>query len=182
MRLSSLLAALPTQPRIEKPDDDPVIRGVCYDSRAVAPGALFFAVRGELSDGHDYLAQALERGAAALVVEAVSPVLDLHGRPAVVVEDSRRALAPIACCFYGEPARELTMVGVTGTNGKTSGTYLVESILARADHRVGLIGTVEIRYPGARLRSLNTTPESLALQRALRAAGLSRSVPGRRAA
>jgi len=169
MRLSSLLAALPTQPPIEKPDNDPVIRGICYDSRAVAPGDLFFAVRGELSDGHDYLAQALERGAAALVVEEVSPELDLHGRPAVVVEDSRRALAPIACCFYGEPARELTLVGVTGTNGKTSVTYLVESILARADHRVGLIGTVEIRYPGERLRSLNTTPESLDLQRALRA-------------
>jgi len=169
MRLSTLLAALPAKPRIEKPDADPVIRGVCYDSRAVAPGDLFFAIRGESSDGHDYLAQALDRGAEALVVEQTPPGLDLRGRPAVFVEDSRSALAPVACCFYGEPASELTLVGVTGTNGKTSVTYLIESILTRANRRVGLIGTVEIRYPGVRQRSLNTTPESLDLQRALRA-------------
>ncbi|HJO24903.1 MAG: UDP-N-acetylmuramoyl-L-alanyl-D-glutamate--2,6-diaminopimelate ligase [Myxococcota bacterium] len=169
MRLSSLLAALPAKPRVEEPGGDPVIRGVCYDSRAVAPGDLFFAIRGEASDGHDYLAQALERGAAALVIEEAPPGLDRQGRPAVFVEDSRRALAPVACSFYGEPAHELTLIGVTGTNGKTSVTYLTESILARADRRVGLIGTVEIRYPGERQRSLNTTPESLDLQRALRA-------------
>ena len=167
MRLSSLLRALPAKPRVETPDADPVIRGISYDSRAVAPGDLFFAIRGESSDGHDYLAQALDRGAAALVLEEMPPGLDLAGRPAVFVAESRTALAPIACSFYGEPANELTLVGVTGTNGKTSVTYLIESILTRADHRVGLIGTVEIRFPGERQRSLNTTPESLDLQRAL---------------
>jgi len=169
MRLSSLLQALPAKPHVETPGADPVIRGISYDSRAVAPGDLFFAIRGESSDGHDYLAQALDRGAAAVVVEEMPPGLDLEGRPAVFVAESRTALAPIACSFYGEPAGELTLVGVTGTNGKTSVTYLIESILARANHRVGLIGTVEIRYPGERQRSLNTTPESLDLQRALRA-------------
>ncbi|MEE2679156.1 MAG: UDP-N-acetylmuramoyl-L-alanyl-D-glutamate--2,6-diaminopimelate ligase [Myxococcota bacterium] len=169
MRLSALLAALPPVPELRLPDTDPVIRGVCYDSRAVAPGDLFFAIRGESSDGHDYLEQAVERGAAALLVEEASETPDLQGRPVVVVPDTRSALAPVACCFYGEPANELTLIGITGTNGKTSVTYLVESILTRADRRVGLIGTVEIRFPGERQRSLNTTPESLDLQRALRA-------------
>jgi UDP-N-acetylmuramoyl-L-alanyl-D-glutamate--2,6-diaminopimelate ligase len=169
MRLSSLLDAVPSELLVSRPDPDPVIRGLCYDSRAVAAGDLFFALRGTTVDGHAYLAQALELGAAGLVVEEIPDGLDLRGRPAVRVSDSRRALAPVARRFFGDPAAELRLVGVTGTNGKTSVTYLVESILARADHRVGLIGTVEIRYPGERQRSLNTTPESLDLQRTLRA-------------
>ena len=94
------------------------------------------------------LRQALELGAVAVLVEEVPAGLDLRGRPAVVVRDSRRAMAPIAREFYGDPSGELTLIGVTGTNGKTSTTYLVESMLARAGRRVGLIGTVEIRYPG----------------------------------
>ncbi|MDJ0849366.1 MAG: UDP-N-acetylmuramoyl-L-alanyl-D-glutamate--2,6-diaminopimelate ligase [Myxococcota bacterium] len=169
MRLSKLLAALPADMLTGAPDADPVIRGLCYDSRAVAAGDLFVALRGETTDGHAYLAQALELGAAALLVEDRPGDVDLHGRTAVVVRDSRRALAPLARCFFGDPAGELRLVGVTGTNGKTSVTYLAESILARADHRVGLIGTVEIRFPGESQRSLNTTPESLDLQRTLRA-------------
>jgi UDP-N-acetylmuramoyl-L-alanyl-D-glutamate--2,6-diaminopimelate ligase len=169
MRLSALLAALPSDLLHRAPDADPVIRGLCYDSREVAAGDLFFALRGESFDGHAYLGQALQLGAAAVVAEELPPGLDLAGRPAVLVADSRRALAPLARSFFGDPAAELTLVGVTGTNGKTSVTYLTESILARADRRVGLIGTVEIRYPGERQRSLNTTPESLDLQRTLRA-------------
>jgi UDP-N-acetylmuramoyl-L-alanyl-D-glutamate--2,6-diaminopimelate ligase len=169
MRLSALLSALPRDQLLEPPQDDPVIRGLCYDSRAVAAGDLFFALRGTAHDGHRYLEQAIAMGAAAAVVEERSSQGDLRGRPLVRVSDSRRALAPLASRFYGEPASELCLVGVTGTNGKTSVSYLVESILARADRRVGLIGTVEIRYPGERRRSLNTTPESLDLQRTLRA-------------
>jgi UDP-N-acetylmuramoyl-L-alanyl-D-glutamate--2,6-diaminopimelate ligase len=169
MRLSALLAALPPELLAAAPEGDVVIRGLGYDSRAVAAGDLFFALRGASADGHQFLAQALALGAAALVVEELPPGLDLRGRPVVVVRDSRRALAPIARHFYGDPAGELTLVGVTGTNGKTSVTFLSESILARADRRVGLIGTVEIRYPGERQRSTNTTPESLDLQRTLRA-------------
>ncbi len=89
--------------------------------------------------------------------------------PAVVVPDSRRAMAPIASHFFGNPADELTLVGITGTNGKTSTSYLVESILARANRATGLIGTVAIRYASETLRAVNTTPESLDLQRVLRA-------------
>jgi UDP-N-acetylmuramoyl-L-alanyl-D-glutamate--2,6-diaminopimelate ligase len=169
MRLSSLLAALPPELMVHATDEDPVIRGLSYDSRAVAAGDLFFALRGASVDGHDYLAQAVDLGAAALVVEDAPQHPGLREHAAIVVRDSRRALAPMARVFYGDPSSELTLFGVTGTNGKTSVTYLAESILSRANHRVGLIGTVEIRYPGECQPSLNTTPESLDLQRALRA-------------
>jgi UDP-N-acetylmuramoyl-L-alanyl-D-glutamate--2,6-diaminopimelate ligase len=174
MRLSSLLAALPAELAPKEwlrsdPSLDPVIRGITYDSRRVSPGDLFVALPGAVSDGHDYIGKALELGAAALLVEsAPSPEL-LGDALAVVMPDSRRAMAPIAMRFFGEPSSELTLVGVTGTNGKTSTTYLVESILTAAGMRVGLVGTVEIRYAGERIPAVNTTPESLDLQRTLRA-------------
>ena len=174
MRLSSLLEALPREhsPRTA-PASDPVIRGITYNSRDVSPGDLFVALVGSVSDGHDYLEAALELGAAALLVEddaKARNALTTRSRsvPIVAVSDSRRALAPLASRFFGEPANELTLIGITGTNGKTSTSYLVESILARADHSIGLIGTVEIRYANERLRAVNTTPESLDLQRVLR--------------
>jgi UDP-N-acetylmuramoyl-L-alanyl-D-glutamate--2,6-diaminopimelate ligase len=145
-----------------------VIRGLTYDSRAAAGGDLFFALSGSAADGHEYVAQAVELGAVAVVAERRPAAGALRGRALVRVRDSRRSLAPIARRFYGDPAAELRLVGVTGTNGKTSTTYLAESMLARAGRRVGLIGTVEVRHPGERRRSLNTTPESLDLQRTLR--------------
>jgi UDP-N-acetylmuramoyl-L-alanyl-D-glutamate--2,6-diaminopimelate ligase len=174
MRLSSLLDALPEalaarEWQRSRPTDDPTIRGLRYDSRRVSPGDLFVALRGESSDGHDFLDRAVAAGAAALLVEAL-PDPSIRGDvPVVRVPDTRRALAPIAARFFGHPASELTLIGVTGTNGKTSTTYLVESILAQAGQRVGLIGTVEIRYAGEREVAVNTTPESLDLQRTLRA-------------
>jgi len=174
MRLSSLLGALPDahaplEWARKSPSDDPAIRGIRYDSREVSPGDLFVALRGVHSDGHAFIGRAIELGAAALLVETL-PAPDLRrGVPAVRVRDTRRALAPIAAHFFGHPASALSLVGVTGTNGKTSTTYLVESILSQAAFRVGLIGTVEIRYAGHRQPSINTTPESLDLQRTLRA-------------
>jgi UDP-N-acetylmuramyl-tripeptide synthetase len=174
MRLSSLLGALPQALApidwIRKsPTDDPAIRGIRYDSRGVSPGDLFVALRGAHSDGHAFIDRALDLGAAALLVETLPAPSACRGIPAVRVPDTRRAMAPIAAHFFGHPASELRLVGVTGTNGKTSTTYLVESILSAADLRVGLIGTVEIRYAGHRQASINTTPESLDLQRMLRA-------------
>jgi UDP-N-acetylmuramoyl-L-alanyl-D-glutamate--2,6-diaminopimelate ligase len=170
MRLSALLEALPAPARSTSPaGSDPVIRGVCYDSRAVSPGDLFVALRGSGVDGHDYLAEAIRLGAAAVLVEELPKGVDLGDRPAVRVRDTRAALAPIACRFFGDPAAELTLIGVTGTNGKTSTTYLVESILAAGHRQVGVIGTVEVRYAGEHHRTPNTTPESLDLQRTLRA-------------
>ena len=174
MRLSALLAALP--PELEPtcrvlgtPDDDPAIRGIAYDSRLVAPDDLFFALRGSAADGHDYLTQSFERGAAAAIVESVPERMGPSGRPMLVVPDSRRALAPISTRFFGNPSSELNLIGITGTNGKTSTTYLIESILRQADRRVGVIGTLDIRYAGERQRAVNTTPESCEIQRALRA-------------
>ena len=174
MRLSSLLDVLPKESeaiewRRNNPSDDPTIRGVRYDSRLVSPGDLFVALVGGNSNGHDYLDRAASLGAAALVVEVMPASEKPFDLPIVRVKDSRRALAPIAARFFGNPASELSLIGVTGTNGKTSTTYLAESILTQADWRTGLIGTVEIRYGGEREVAVNTTPESLDLQRTLRA-------------
>lgn len=174
MRLSALLEALPAELAPldwHRPEggDDPAIRGLRYDSRRVSPGDLFVALRGATADGHDYLGRAVELGASALLVEALPDDAIRLPVPAACVPDTRRALAPIAAEFFGHPAGELSLVGVTGTNGKTSTTYLVESILVQAARRVGLIGTVEIRYAGEREVAVNTTPESLDLQRTLRA-------------
>src|SRR4029434_600484 len=102
-------------------------------------------------------------GAAALIAEELPDGLALGAACGIVVPDSRRALAPISARFFGHPSRELALVGVTGTNGKTSTTYLAESILAAAGRSVGLIGTVEVRYRDVRERTRNTTPESLDL-------------------
>ncbi len=173
MRLSSLLAVLPQKlaPRAwvrSDPAADPLIRGISYDSRRVAPGDLFIALAGAVSDGHDYVTRAVTMGAAAVLAERPPDAAVLGDRPAAIVPDSRRAMAPIAVRFFGEPAKDLTLIGVTGTNGKTSTAYLVESILAQAGLRTGLIGTVEIRYAGERIPAVNTTPESLDLQRTLR--------------
>ncbi len=168
MRLSALLAALTPTPAGGGATDDPIVRGISYDSRAIAAGDVFVALRGSLVDGHAYLAQAIALGAVAIVVEELPNGLDLRGRPAIVVPESRRALAALATRFYGEPSAELALIGVTGTNGKTSTTYLIESILGRAGRRVGLIGTLEARFAGQRRRSINTTPESLDLQTTLR--------------
>ncbi len=176
MRLSTLLDALPRQlaPEAADPAADPVVRGITYDSRKVSPGDLFVALVGAVSDGHDYLDAALELGAVALLVEdgtraEAAVAATGSGAPVVVVPNSRRAMAPMAARFYGEPADELDLVGITGTNGKTSTSYLVESILARAGRATGLIGTVAIRYASETLRAVNTTPESLDLQQVLRA-------------
>jgi UDP-N-acetylmuramoyl-L-alanyl-D-glutamate--2,6-diaminopimelate ligase len=170
MRLSALLAALPARLAAQRlvSTDDPVVRGLTYDSRSVAPGDLFVALRGAHADGHDYLAEALELGAVALLVEALPEGLACD-RPVAIVPDTRRALAPIAVAFYGAPARELRLIGVTGTNGKTSTTVLIESMLRAAGIPVGVIGTLGVRFAGEQERALNTTPESLDLQRTLRA-------------
>lgn len=171
MRLAALLTAIPDEFRPQllasrEGDNNPVIRGISYDSRAVTQGHLFVALRGSAVDGHRYLQQAVSLGAVALLVEEAPPAITAI--PVIRVSDTRRALADLANAFYGAPSRELTLIGVTGTNGKTSTTYLVESILQAAGKKPGVIGTIEIRYADQRQRTLNTTPESLDLQRTLR--------------
>ena len=169
MRLSTLLASLPPELTPQAvAETDPIIRGITYDSRAVAPGDLFVALTGSVSDGHDYLESAVQLGAAALLLEREPPGASSLGVPVVVTSDSRRAMAPIATHFFGQPADDMSLIGITGTNGKTSTSYLIESILTCADIRTGLVGTVEVRYTGEHQPSANTTPESLDLQRILR--------------
>ena len=174
MRLSRLLATLPPELVPQRgidlaQGDDPVIRGIAYDSRAISPGDLFVALKGEQSDGHTFIDEALALGCAAVLVEEGARLDATSSQnPIVAVADTRKALAWVASQFYGEPSRELQLVGVTGTNGKTSITYLVESILAKAGRATGLLGTVEIRFANEVQPAQNTTPESLDLQRLLR--------------
>ncbi len=174
MRLPALLDALPRELRVDDRAPDAAarrieVRGIAYDSRRVAAGDLFFALRGGSADGHDYLASAFERGAVAAVVESAPGSPEIAERPLLIVRDSRRALAPISARFFGNPSAELTLIGVTGTNGKTSTACLVESIAQRAGIAVGVIGTLDIRYAGQTERAVNTTPESYEIQRSLRA-------------
>ena len=174
MLLSTLWDALPVEFRMEGFEPNAAarnleIRGIRYDSRQVEAGDLFFALRGGSVDGHDYLGVAFERGAVAAIAESVPTDLDSAGRPVLAVRDSRRALAPISTRFFGNPSSELTLIGVTGTNGKTSTTYLIESILQRAGIPVGVIGTLGTRYAGKSQPAVNTTPESCEIQRSLRA-------------
>ncbi len=163
MRLDSLLSGITT--RIEGARDAE-IRELVYDSRRAGPGALFFALRGEQADGHAFAAEAARRGAAALVVERAPEALPVPIALAFVA-DARRALAEVAARFFGEPARGMTLVGVTGTSGKTSTVRLLESVLASAGRCAGSIGTVSLRWPGHDEPARLTTPESLDLERAL---------------
>jgi UDP-N-acetylmuramoyl-L-alanyl-D-glutamate--2,6-diaminopimelate ligase len=137
---------------------------LAFDARAVTPGALFFAVPGLRADGHEFAAQALANGAAALVVERR---LDLDA-PQVVVRDARLAMAPAADLFFGRPTEELEIAAVTGTSGKTTTSFLLFAILAAAGRRPGLLGTVEARVGGERRGVKRTTPEAIELQRLFR--------------
>lgn len=137
---------------------DAEIGEVRYDSRAVRPGDLFVAIRGYATDGHRYIGKALEQGAAAVICEEAQ-----EGIPVVVVADSRTALAEIAANRFGHPADAMTMIGVTGTNGKTTTTYLVKHILESQGHKVGLIGTNQNLIGHEVIETERTTPESYEL-------------------
>lgn len=165
MRLADLSDALPAgAARIAGSGSDPEIADVAFDSRLAGPGTLFFCVRGSSADGHDYASAVVAAGAAALVVERELEV-DV---PQLVVADSRRAMAPIAVRFFGDPSAELMMIGITGTNGKTTTAFLVRSILEAAGVRTGLLGTVR-RIVGGRSEEVErTTPEAIDLQRTFR--------------
>lgn len=144
--------------------EDVEITSIIYDSRAVQPGSLFCCLVGLVSDGHTFAEQAVARGAAALIVERRLP---LHV-PQLVVPNGRRAMALAAACFYGHPEREMTMLGVTGTNGKTSTTYMVKSIAEQAGKKVGLIGTIQNMIGDEIIQTGRTTPESADLYALLR--------------
>lgn len=148
-------------PHVEVRGDAAVdVVSVVHDSREVAPGALFCCIPGARNDGHDYAAAAVAAGATALLVERMLPV-DV---PQARVESVRRALGPLSARFHGYPSQSLRVLGVTGTNGKTSTTYLLEAIARANNDRVGVIGTVEARIDGAGVPLHHTTPEATDLQ------------------
>ncbi len=167
MRLDQLSAALGQSVRsAPAPADGAVeIGGLAHDSRAVKPGDLFVCVGGFNSDGHDFAGRAVAAGAAALVLERPLGL----GVPEIVVDSARQAMAPLAACFYGHPDRELAVVGVTGTNGKTTTAYLVRALLEACGRQCGLLGTVKSVIGGREYPVQRTTPEAIELQRDLRA-------------
>src|SRR5829696_925933 len=154
LRASGIAADLRGDPSAE-------IRDLAYDSRRVSDGTLFFCFPGEKTDGHDFAAKAVESGAAALVVERE---LDLDV-PQARVDDARAAMAPIAAAFNEDPTCELTVVGITGTNGKTTTAFLVRALLEAAGRRCGLLGTVRQVVGGQVKEVERTTPEAIDLQR-----------------
>jgi UDP-N-acetylmuramoyl-L-alanyl-D-glutamate--2,6-diaminopimelate ligase len=144
-------------------DMDPEIKSVHYRAQEVQSGGLFVAIAGHVADGHDYIDQALQRGAVAVVSQK-----EITGKTiSLRVASTRQALADIAARFFDYPSQRLTVIGITGTNGKTTTAYLVESILQQAGYRVGVIGTINYRYADKIFANPVTTPESLDLQRIL---------------
>ncbi len=150
--------------------NDIQVSGIAVDSRAIRPGWLFLAVRGDKSDGHRYIMDAARRGASALVVETEDFPRDssFPRLPTAVVDDGRAACAGAAAEWYGRPSDGLRMVGVTGTNGKTTITYLIRSILEAAGSRVGLLGTIGYHTGSKFIPSSNTTPGPVELHSMLR--------------
>jgi len=166
LKLSRLLAELKVK-RL-KGNLDVEIKGVVCDSRKVKEGYLFVAVRGFREDGHRFIPEAIRRGAKAIVVEREN-LPSISGKVAVVeVPSSRSALACLSSCFYGFPSQKLRVIGVTGTNGKTTTVYMLESILKKAGFRVGKISTIDYDLGEGTNPSAITTPESQELQMMLK--------------
>ncbi len=167
MKLGELAGTL-ERPSSLPPDWlDREVLDIAYDSRKVRPGSLFVAVRGFHSDGHLFILQAVKLGAVAVVTERYSSTAAATNTPQIVVEDSRRALALLANAFYDHPSQKLALIGITGTNGKTTTAYLVKAIIEAAGGAAGLIGTIDYRVGDNVYPAPNTTPESLDLQRLL---------------
>ena len=148
------------------------VRHVSADSRHITPGTLFVALRGLRANGHCFFDVALDHGATVLVGEVFPPTLlqrvQVEGQTVLQVPDSRQALALIASAFYQHPSRHLRLVGITGTNGKTTTACIVESILQAAGHAVGVVGSMHYRYGSYCQEAVQTTPEALCLQYLLR--------------
>lgn len=166
MRLADLEARLPVKSVVHPPSWGVEISGIQYDSREVKRGDLFCAVRGFRTDGHLYCREAEARGAAAVLVERAEAVPE--GLPGLVVGDVRSAMALASDIFFGSPSGRLWMVGVTGTNGKTTVTHLIRAILEAEDIPCGLTGTVHTLVGPEVLKVVRTTPEAPDLQRLLR--------------
>ncbi|MBN1662996.1 MAG: UDP-N-acetylmuramoyl-L-alanyl-D-glutamate--2,6-diaminopimelate ligase [Deltaproteobacteria bacterium] len=165
MRIDELLNNCPVLHVTGDPAVD--ISSIAYDSRNCTKSSLFVAVQGLKTDGHEYIDQAAARGAIAVVYERDLPLLPA-GMTAIRVENSRRALGILGRNYYHDPSSQLFLVGVTGTKGKTTVTYLLESIFQKAGLSAGVLGTVNYRFGGKIMPASNTTPESIEMQKMLR--------------
>ncbi|ACO34041.1 MULTISPECIES: UDP-N-acetylmuramoyl-L-alanyl-D-glutamate--2,6-diaminopimelate ligase [Acidobacterium] len=160
MQFSQALAGVDTTARS---GPDPELTGVEYDSRRVTPGALFVAMRGETVDGNRYIGAAIEKGAGAILTDSAEAMATWSLRTDVAIAQvphGRQAMALVAANFFGHPERQLAVSGVTGTNGKTTTTFLLESLLQHAQRKTALVGTIEYHLAGQVLPSPHTTPES----------------------
>jgi UDP-N-acetylmuramoyl-L-alanyl-D-glutamate--2,6-diaminopimelate ligase len=162
MQLKTLLNAISVRQITGPPNRS--VESIAYDSRRVQRNGLFVALRGKKSDGHDFVEQAIEKGASVIVAEREQKY---PRATCVAVENTRTALADLGAAFYGYPARKLKLAGVTGTNGKTTTTFLIQHICEKAGMRCGLIGTVRYQLGERVLPAARTTPESLDLQELL---------------
>jgi len=163
-RLIQRIAAAQTIQRMGTPMGDAIdIQGIHYRAQEVKEGGMFFALKGQSADGHDYIPIAIERGAAAVVVETPVAI----DAPCFLVNNTRKALSGASAEFFGNPSGSMTLVGITGTNGKTTTAHLVENLFQNAGYSAGLLGTIYSRYAGQHLNSPLTTPESVDLQRML---------------
>lgn len=161
MMLDELLQGVSVSPTVESIERPIAIHEVRYDSRQVKPGDLFVAIRGFATDGHQYIAQAVQQGAAAIVCEKAP--IDALSVPVFVTANTRQALAILSANRFAHPADAMQLIGVTGTNGKTTSTYLIRHILRTAGYTVGLIGTNEIWIGNHVQEAERTTPESYEL-------------------
>ncbi len=160
MKLSQLLEQ--TEYSCVQGSVDTEVKSLCNDSRKVEEGSLFFCIKGAVTDGHRYVPEVVEKGARVLVVQ--DPVEVPPEVTVIRVADTRRAMAWLSAAWFGYPAREMRIIGVTGTKGKTTVTYMVKSILESAGYRVGLIGTIEAIIGEEVIPAHNTTPESYTIQ------------------
>ena len=160
MKLSSLLEKL--EYTCVQGSTEQEVTGVVYDSRKVTDGSLFICIRGAVVDGHKFIPDVTAKGAKVLVVEEeVSAPSDVT---VIQVTDTRYAMAFISAAWFGHPAEKLKTIGITGTKGKTTTTYMVKSILENAGYKVGLIGTIEAIIGNKIIPASNTTPESYVVQ------------------
>ena len=161
MKLSTLVHHLESMGTYNLCDVE--ITGITNDSRKVRPGYLYVAIKGYKADGHNFIKKSLECGAQAIVSEEK---LSLDTSiPQIVVRNTRKALSSLSCCFYNNPSQKINVVGVTGTNGKTTTTFLTKSIIEKAGYEAGLIGTINYQIGGKMITAQETTPESVELQR-----------------
>lgn len=159
MKLTELLTPLFKYKKLG--DSNPYITTIEMDSRLVTEGSLFICIKGYTVDGHDFVQQAIDKGAVAILAEKE---IDANV-PVVVVKDTKRAMAMLANHFYDHPTKKMTLIGITGTNGKTTTTHLIEKILTDYGKKTGLIGTMYTKIGSKTFETKNTTPESLLLQK-----------------